>query len=118
MKKNRTIIEHCKNFYNIKNFDFDEEDFITAKLISIYEDYVFNIDENNLEELKKIEKLDMIIGKYITDYTFRKAIKDGVLKIKIKSGCDIMDAVVSALFNLFENYEEGYTRNIYIARWI
>ena len=118
MNKNKLILNHCKNYYSIKDFEYDEEDFITSKLISIYEEYVFNIDESNDEDIKKIEKLDKILEKYISDYDFRKSIKDGVLKIRVKKNCDILEAIVEALFNLFENYEEGYTRNIYFARWI
>ena len=26
--------------------------------------------------------------------------------------------VIEGIFNLYDNYENGYTRNIYFARWI
>ena len=118
MKKNKIILNHCKNFYRIKNFEYDNEDYITNRLISIYEDYIFNIDEKDVNELKKIEQLDYILGKYIEDYKFRKEIKNKVISIRVSKGSDILDAIVNALIRLFESYEEGYTRNIYFARWI
>lgn len=118
MNKNKNILNQCKNFYKIKDFDYDSDDFITDKLISIYEDYIFDATEDNIESINRIKKLDLIMGKYISDYEFRKAIKKGVLEIKVKKSCNIVDAIIDALLNLFENYEEGYTRNIYIARWI
>ena len=118
MNKNKKVLKYCKNFYKIKDYDYDESDFITDKLFSIYEDYIFSIDDTNDVSLKKAEKLDTILGKYINDYEFRKCIKDGVLKIKVNRNCDIHDAIVDALIKLFEIYEEGCTRNIYIARWI
>lgn len=118
MKKNKTILKYCPNFYKIKDFDFEEEDYITQKLITIYEDYIFNIDETNEEEVKKIKKLDKILSKYVEDYTFRKDIKTNVLKIRVKRGTDIIETIVNNLITLFENYEDGYTRNIYFARWI
>lgn len=118
MKKNKIILKYCPNYYKIENFDFDEDDYITIKLISIYEDYIFNIDEKDEENIKKISILDLVLGKYVDDYTFRKEIKNGVLNIRVKRGSDIIETIVNSLISLFENYEEGYTRNIYFARWI
>lgn len=118
MKKNKIILKYCPNYYKIENFDFDEDDYITIKLISIYEDYIFNIDEKDEENIKKIGILDLVLGKYVDDYTFRKEIKNGVLNIRVKRGSDIIETIVNSLISLFENYEEGYTRNIYFARWI
>lgn len=118
MKKNKIILKHCPNYYKISNYEFDDKDYISLKLISIYEDYIFNIDENDQVSIKKIEQLDTILGKYTDDYTFRKEIKNGILNVKVRRGNDVIDTIVNSLISLFENYEEGYTRNIYFARWI
>lgn len=118
MKKNKVIINNCPNFYKIKNFDIEESDYVTDKIISVYEDYIFNIDIKNKESLDKVRELDLILGKYVDDYSFRKEIKQGVLNIKVVRGTNIMESIVDALIRLFQKYEEGYTRNIYFARWI
>lgn len=118
MKKNKVIINNCPNFYKIKSFDIEESDYVTDKLISVYEDYIFNIDIKNKESLDKVRELDLILGKYVDDYSFRKEIKQGVLNIKVVRGTNIMESIVDALISLFQKYEEGYTRNIYFARWI
>ena len=118
MKKNKMILKHCPNFYKINNFEFEEEDYISLKLVNIYCDYIFNIDENNENDIKKIEDLDNVLSKYIDDYVFRKEIKKGLLTIKVKRGTNIIETIVDALLSLFEKYEEGYTRNIYFARWV
>ncbi len=118
MKKNKIILKHCPNFYNIKNYEVDEGDYISLKLINIYEDYIFSIDENNAESLKKIEELDSILNKYIEDYTFRKEIKGGLLKIRVKKDANILESIVNGIIALFDKYEEYYTRNIYFARWV
>lgn len=118
MQKNRLILKNCPNFYKIKNYEFDENDYITLKIIGVYEDYIFNIDEKNEEELKKVKDLDNILGKYIEDYTFRKEIKNGLMNLKIKRGSNIVDIIIDSILSLYYNYEDGYTRNIYFARWI
>ena len=118
MKKNKIILECCPNYYRIKNYDFDETDYITLKIIGIYEDYIFNINEKNIEELDKIKDLDKILSKYIDDYSFRKEVQKGLLDIKVKRGSNIIEIIVDNLIKLFDSYEDGYTRNIYFARWI
>jgi len=118
MQKNKIILKNCPNFYKIKNYEFDEDDYITLKIIGVYEDYIFNIDEKNNNNLEKIKELDNILGKYIDDYTFRKEIKKGLMNLKIKRGSNIMDIITDSIITLYNNYEDGYTRNIYFARWI
>ena len=118
MKKNKKVLQYCPNFYKIINYDFDVDDYISLKLISIYEDYIFKIDINDKEAIRKVVEIDNILSKYVDDYTFRKEIKEGVLKIKVKRGNDIIETIINSLITLFENYEDGYTRNIYFARWI
>lgn len=118
MKKNKVILEYCPNYYRIKNYDFDENDYITLKVIGIYEDYIFNIDEKNISELEKIKELDKILVKYIDDYSFRKEVKKGLLNIRVRRDSNIIEVIVENLIKLFETYEDGLTRNIYFARWI
>ena len=118
MKKNKIILNHCKNYYKIEDFEYDNDDYITDKLISLYEDYIFNINEKNNDDIKKIETLDIILGKYVDDYVYRKEIKKQVLNITVNRDSNIIESIVNSLIKLFENYEEGYTRNIYFARWI
>lgn len=118
MKKNKEILKHCPNFFKIKNYEFDENDYITLKIIGIYEEYIFNIDLTNEEEVKKIEEIDYIISKYVEDYNFRKEIQNNLLNLKIKRGSNIVEIIIDSLIRIFNSYEDGYTRNIYFARWI
>lgn len=118
MKKNKIILSYCKNFYKIKNFEYDSEDYITNKLLSVYEEYIFTVDEKNSEELENLKKIDNIFGRYVDDYNYRKEIKRQVLNIRVKKGVNVINSIINSLINIDENYEEGYTRNIYFARWI
>ena len=118
MNKNKLILKHCPNFYKIINFDYNIEDKLTIKLIDIYKSYIFNNDFNNEEDLIKIEKFDSVINKYLNDYHFRKDMADKLLNIKVKSNSNsLINTIVDKIIELFDNYEMGYTRNIYFARW-
>lgn len=119
MRKNKIILQHCPNFYKIINFEFSEDDSITLKLIEVYRNFIFNIDINNPEEIKLVEKIDFVINKYIEDYFFRKDMQSRLLNIRIKkSASNILEQLVASIIDAFDSYESGYTRNIYFARWI
>lgn len=115
MKKNKQILKYCPNFYKIINFEYLEDDFITHKLISVYEDYIFN---SNIEDKEGLTKLDYAVNKYIEDYFFRKEMRRGLTEIRVKKGDNIIEKIVSSIIRLADNYEMGFTRNIYFARWI
>ena len=118
MKKNKIILKHCPNFYKIINFEFLEEDSISAKLIGIYENFIFDVDVESQSDIKTVEKLDFVINKYIDDYSFRKEMQRSLLSIRVRQSDNIMKMIVDGIITAYDCYETGYTRNIYFARWI
>jgi hypothetical protein len=118
MKKNKVILSHCPNFYKIINFEYLEDDKISQKLIEIYKSFIFNIDIDNEEELKNIEKIDFVLNKYIDDYYFRKEMQRSIMALRIRKSDNFLKSVIDGILNAFDSYEIGYTRNIYFARWI
>ena len=71
------------------------------------------------KKIYKIKLLDKIINKYIDDYFFRKLLKKDIYEIKVSSKSnDIMNSIVNGLIRIYNKYEEGITRNIYVSRWI
>ena len=119
MNKNKFVLSNCPNFYRIVNFDYFEDDNVTEKLIKIYENYIFNIDITDEEEIKNVKKIDYVLGKYIDDYLFRRKMQIEIANVKIKKSCpNILKAVVESMISIFNRYEEETTRNIYISRWI
>ncbi|MDD2505198.1 MAG: hypothetical protein PHF21_02860 [Bacilli bacterium] len=118
MKKNKMILKHCPNFYNIINFDYFEDDYISEKLVQIYKDFIFNIDLNNQEDIEMIKQIDLVINKYMVDYYFRKEMQRSMLNIRVQKSDNIIRDIAKSIIECFESYESGYTRNIYFARWI
>lgn len=119
MRNNKEVLKYCPNFYRIVNFDYSNDDFITEKLISIYEDYIFKIDLANLEDIEIAKKIDKVLSKYIDDYAFRKQLRRELVEVRIKKSCtDMLKAIVESVINIFTRYEEYTTRHIYISRWI
>lgn len=115
MKKNKEVLKYCPNFYKIINFEYFEDDFITYKLITVYEDYIFSTENIDLENVKR---LDYAVNKYIEDYFFRKEMRRGLSELRVRKGENILEIIVKGIIDLCENYDMGFTRNIYFARWI
>ena len=118
MNNSKQIIEHCPNFYKIVNFDYFEDDNLTAFLIKVYRQYIFSVSVLDESELKKVEKLDTVLAKYIDDYIFRKTMKFELTQIRFENRENLLQNIIKSIVGIFEKYEEGRTRNIYIARWI
>ena len=118
VKKNKQILKHCPNFYKIVNFEFFEDDALSEKLISVYEDFVFKVELNDKPMIAKLEQLDLVLSKYIDDYFFRKELKCEMKRIQVRKDEDILLAIVNWIIRVFDNYEVGYTRNIYFSRWL
>lgn len=118
MNKNKQVLNHCPNFYKIINFEFLENDKLSLKLVSTYKDYIFSVDCSNASLRKKIESLDLVLNKYIDDYTFRKEIRRSLLELTANPEDNFMEVIVDHLINGYDNYDAGYTRNFYFARWI
>lgn len=118
MNKNKQVLRHCPNFYRIVNFEYLEDDKLSEKLIDVYQEYVFKTNVNDKKEISKVEQLDSILSKYIDDYIFRKELKTEMKKIRVRKDEDILTAIVNWIIKVFDNYEEGFTRNIYFSRWI
>ena len=118
MNKNKIILQYCPNFYKIINYDF-ERDSLTDKLINVYRRFIFTIDIENMEEVKTANQIDKILIKYIEDSQFRKELQNGLKNFKVtNSSSNILKAIVEGIISVFNKYEEGSTRKIYIARWI
>ena len=119
MSNTNSILSYCPNYYKIINFEFLESDYISARLVSFYENYVCNISIDDKEDLYKAKQVDEIVSKYIDDYIFRKEMKRELLQIKVKkSAGDILKIIIDNIIKIFERYKDGITRNIYISRWI
>lgn len=118
MVDSKEILKYCPNYYNIVNFNYEDNDLISEKIISIYKSYIFSIDINNNEDVNNIQKLDKVLASYIRDYIFRDELKKEIVTVKIMRDNNLLRNLANAIIKIFNNYEEYTTRKIYISRWI
>ena len=116
---NKEVIKYCPNFYKITEFVPMENDVITEKILKIYQEYIYRIDLNNMEDVKMVQELDYVIGKYIEDYIFRKAFQKQIVQVRISRDVkDMLKEMIKSIIKIFNKYEEDTTKIFYVSHWI
>lgn len=117
--RNKIIIKYCKDYYKIINERFNENDKMSDKVIQIYQSYIFSIDEKEKNALKRAVALNNAVNKYFDDREFRNNLNNHLKVLKAPKGeKDILLYIVNSIIMLYNKYLDGYTRNLYIPRWI
>jgi len=116
---NKVVLKYCKDYYRIINEEFSDYDFMTDKVIGIYQTYIFNIDIRNKDDIKSIVDLNASVARYIDDREFKTILNKSLSTLKVsKKENDVMGFIAKNIIKEYEKYMEGYTRNLYIPRWI
>ncbi len=117
--RNKKIVEICKNYYKIVNSLLYEGDKITSNIIRIYEDYIFSLEIITKREIEKLQIVDKIMLKFVTDSKFKKEMCEYFSNLKVsKAVNNLVEYVMNKMIAFAEDYKDFYTRNIYIPRWI
>lgn len=117
--RNKKIVEICKNYYKIVNSLLYEGDKITSNIIRIYEDYIFSLEIITKREIEKLQIVDKIMLKFVTDSKFKKEMCEYFSSLKVsKAVNNLVEYVMNKMIAFAEDYKDFYTRNIYIPRWI
>lgn len=116
---NKVVLKYCPDYFRIINEEFNEFDLMTDKVIQIYQTYIFSIDIRNKSQVKKITDLNKAIVRYFDDREFKTLLTTTLSTLKVPKGTkDVMSIVVSTIIKEYDRYMEGFTRNLYIPRWI
>ena len=116
---NKIIIKYCKDYYRIINEEFSEDDYMSDKVIKIYQSYIFSLNPKNKNDLKKAIALNTAVVRYFDDREFRTLLNSFLAGLKVsKSETNVIAYIANAISKQYEKYKEGFTRNLYIPRWI
>lgn len=118
-EKSKVVFEACPNYDQIINHQMKDQDIRTKRLIHYYEDYIFNINLTDEEEINKITKLDQIIAEYITDYHLLEYFeKNFERKMKENEEKAYFDELVDTIIELYEQYKLDQITKITTPKWI
>ena len=116
---NKIILKYCPNYYRIINEEFFELDYVSDKIIQVLQSFIFSINIKNKPDLKKVTSLDKALVRYFDDRDFKTYLTNILVALKVsKKETDIMRFIAETIIKAYGKYLEGYTRNLYIAKWI
>lgn len=116
---NKIVIKYCKDYYRIINEEFNELDLMTDKLINIYQAFIFSINIKSKNDIKKATELNTAVVRYFDDREFKTLLSSFLSTLKVsKKETNIVGFIANAIIEEYDRYMEGFTRNLYIPRWI
>lgn len=116
--KRQLILDKCPDYDEISNYVYLENDLFSKGLIDQYQDYVFTVDITKEKELARLELVNQAMKKYITDYSFAKAIKKELSKRFKDKEFVHPEMLMDNIIKFMELYEEESLRNISNTKWI
>ena len=116
---NKVVLKYCPDYYRIINEEFNELDYMSDKIIQVFQQYIFSIDIRNKNDIKKISSLNKAIVRYFDDREFKTILTNFLLALKVPKGTkNVVSIIVDNIIEQHLKYMEGFTRNIFIPRWI
>ena len=116
---NKIVLKYCPDYFRIINEEFSELDLMTDKIIQIYQNYIFTINIKDKAQVKRVTTLNSAVARYFDDREFKTLLTNVLVSLKVPKGTkDVVDIIVSTIISEYEKYLEGFTRNLYIPRWI
>lgn len=116
---NKVVLKYCPDYYRIINEEFNELDYMSDKIIQVFQQYIFSIDIRNKNDIKKISSLNKAIVRYFDDREFKTILTNFLLALKVPKGTkNVVSIIIDNIIEQHLKYMEGFTRNIYIPRWI
>jgi hypothetical protein len=117
--ENKIVLKYCKDYYRIINEEFGELDIMSDKVIQVYQSYIFSINVKDKAAIKKVADLNNAVARYFDDREFKTLLTNYLMGLKVsKKETNIMAYIAEAIIHEYEKYLEGYTRNLYISKWI
>lgn len=116
---NKIILKYCPNYYNIINEEFSEFDVMSDKVIQVLQGFIFTVNSKNKNELKKVSALDTALTRYFDDREFKTYLTNDLISMKVPKGeTNMMKFITETIIKSYDKYMEGFTRNLYISKWI
>lgn len=117
MKDKVRILTCCTYYEDIIKFDCLDDDFFSKKMIKIYQEYIFHIDDDE-QNLIVVKKLDNAMYKYITDFYFAKSFRE-TLDIDTVMNPNFTEKIglLKYLISFYEKYSDESIKKT-STRWI
>ncbi len=115
----REILSNCPNYDYIINYNYDENDILTSKLIDWYRELIFSARGEDESQLQIIRALDHSLYLYVKDVKYKRKLRH-LLSLEDISFTDkslIKDAIKKIIL-FTNNYEKELILDVSSSKWI
>ena len=96
--ENKIVLKYCKDYYRIINEEFGELDYMSAKVIQVYQSFIFSINIKNKTDIKKITSLNNAVARFFDDREFKTYLTGFLETLKVSKGeKDVMRYISEAI---------------------
>lgn len=103
----------CKNYDAIINFHYPNYDYISEKLIGAYQEYLFQVDQNDPKAIHIATQLDQVMYAYVESRNFYRYVQNYYSKDDSISFGDLTDVIA-----LYHDYIQFELRKEKETKWI
>ena len=101
---NKVVLKYCTDYYRIINEEFSELDYMTDKIITIFQSYIFKIDITDKAALKKVSTFNNAVARYIDDREFKTLLTSSLTSLKVsKKETDVIGVIVKTIIHTIIN---------------
>lgn len=104
------VLEQFPYYDEIMNAGYHKSDFLTEKIIQIYQEAIFSVHQETLDETLK---LDQVVYEYISSKPFYTYVQNYYLEKE-----DTVLEDVHSLLDVHQQYVEEHLKNINPTKWI
>lgn len=109
----KEVLVCCKNYDAIINFKYPSHDYITEKLISVYQEYLFQVDPTDFKMLNMAKQLDQVMQVYISTKSFYRFVQDSYVAEEHLFFDEIADVIA-----LYHDYIKEEMKSSNSTKWI
>ncbi len=111
------VLKCTPNYNEITNYNFDENDFVSQRIINYYQEFIFG----NLykPQPKKIKLFDKLVGEYIKDDKFHQYVQFHLKELELSnSNIDYYESFDENLEILYKEFEKNSLSKVVSTKWL
>jgi hypothetical protein len=118
---NTDIQNICKNYKNIVECEFLDDDVFSVKLVDYYKEFITKSDLNNPDAIQKARNLDEALFKYVNveDYSFSRRLKDTIdISAVVSENFSYVNEFLEYIIAFASEYDNTKNNVIVQTKWL
>ena len=108
----KKVISYCKNYYNIIEEHFTQDDNITREIFNYYKKVIETTNVDDSDELSKAISFDECVYAYFNDKKYSKIVLSEIVNFEKQN--DLLEFMIES----YKKYKENPTNKVTTTKWL